>query len=474
VLHPLRERVGHPIIDADGHMVEFLPLVRDFLRELGGESLATGLDRLAGSASLTRAVAPAMRRALGIARTGWWGLPAANTLDRATAMLPRLLHERLDEIGIDLSILYPTYGLTVMAVDDDELRRGLARAFNRYSAEVFAGCTDRLLPVAVVPTFTPEEAIAELDHAVLELGLRAVLMGGLVLRDAPGHTGDRTARWVDGLGLDSAYDYSPLWQRCVELGVSPTFHSTGIGFGSRTSPTNYVHNHIGNFAAGSEAICRSLFFAGVPRRFPGLRFAFHEGGVAWACSLYTEILGHWHKRNRDAIRHYDPDRLDRDALRRHFTDYGARAVVDRLDRLEPSLQFLSDPTEDPATLDEFAASLIDDAAEVRDVFTRQFFIGCEADDPLIALAFDPRLRPGGAPLRPVLGSDIGHWDVPDVATVLDEAAELLDDGVLTEDEFRALTFGNPIALWGETNPKFFDGTVVEQEARAVLSSSTPT
>jgi hypothetical protein len=74
----------------------------------------------------------------------------------------------------------------------------------------------------------------------------------------------------------------------------------------------------------------------------------------------------------------------------------------------------------------------------------------------------------------VLGSDIGHWDVPDVATVLDEAAELLDDGILTEDEFRALTFGNPIALWGETNPKFFDGTVVEQEARAVLSSSTPT
>jgi hypothetical protein len=108
------------------------------------------------------------------------------------------------------------------------------------------------------------------------------------------------------------------------------------------------------------------------------------------------------------------------------------------------------------------------------VFTRQFFVGCEADDPLIALAFDPRLRRGGASLRPVLGSDIGHWDVPNVATVLDEAAELLDDDVLTADDFRALTFGNPVALWGETNPKFFDGTVVEQEARAALPSSTAT
>ncbi len=466
---PSRSRVDHPIIDADGHMVEFLPLVRDFLREIGGESLAVGLDRLAGSAAATRPLDATARRALGISRTGWWGLPAANTFDRATAMLPRLLHDRLDAIGIDLSVLYPTYGLTVMAVDDEELRRGLARAFNRYSAEVFAGCTDRLLPVAVVPTFTPDEALAELDHAVLELGLRAVLMGGLVLRDAPGHDGDRTARWVDGLGLDSAHDYTPLWERCVELGVSPTFHSTGIGFGSRTSPTNYVHNHIGNFAAGSEAICRSLFFAGVPRRFPGLRFAFHEGGIAWACSLFNDIRGHWHKRNREAIRNYDPARLDVEALREHFVQYGPPAFVERLDHLEDALRFLSDPGEDPSTLDEFAASLVESAADIDEVFTRQFFVGCEADDPLIALAFDRRLRGGGAPLRPVLGSDIGHWDVPDVASVMDEAAELLDDSVLTDEQFRALTFTNPVALWGETNPDFFNGTVVQQAARSVLN-----
>lgn len=466
--HPLRERIDHPIIDADGHMVEFLPLVRDFLRELGGESLATGLDRLASSASTTRPLDRDTRRALGISRTGWWGLPAANTLDRATAMLPRLLHDRLDAIGIDLSVLYPTYGLTVMAVDDDELRRGLARAFNRYSAEVFADCTDRLVPVAVVPTFTPEEAIDELEYAVLELGLRAVLMGGLVLRDSAGHAGDRTARWVDGLGLDSAFDYSPLWQRCVELGVSPTFHSTGIGFGSRTSPTNYVHNHIGNFAAGAEAICRSLFFAGVPRRFPSLRFAFHEGGMAWACSLYSDILGHWQKRNHEAIRLYDPERLDVDALRTHFQRSGPAAFVERLDRLEAALQFLSDPGEDPSTLDEFASALIDDEDDVREVFTHQFFVGCEADDPLVALAFDPKVH-AGAPLRPVLGSDIGHWDVPDIATVLDEAAELLDDGILSPENFRALMFENPVALWAGTNPKFFDGTVVEHQVRAALS-----
>ena len=54
-------------------------------------------------------------------RSAWWGLPARNTLDRATALLPKLLYERLDEIGIDLAVLYPTYGLTCMGLEDDEL-----------------------------------------------------------------------------------------------------------------------------------------------------------------------------------------------------------------------------------------------------------------------------------------------------------------------------------------------------------------
>jgi hypothetical protein len=33
-------------------------------------------------------------------------------LDRATAMLPRLMYERLDDLGIDFSVVYPTAGLS--------------------------------------------------------------------------------------------------------------------------------------------------------------------------------------------------------------------------------------------------------------------------------------------------------------------------------------------------------------------------
>ena len=53
---------------------------------------------------------------------------------------------------------------------------------------------------------------------------------------------------------------------------------------------------------------------GVPRRFPKLNFAFLEGGVGWACLLYSGFLGHWEKRNGRAIRGLDPARLDRAKL----------------------------------------------------------------------------------------------------------------------------------------------------------------
>ena len=98
---------------------------------------------------------------------------------------------------------------------------------------------------------------------------------------------------------------------CDELRLAATFHSGGQGWGSRASTTNYLYNHIGSFAAGQEAAARSLFFGGVPVRHPSLRFSFLEGGVAWGASLFADILGHWHKRNAQAVLHYDPDALDR-------------------------------------------------------------------------------------------------------------------------------------------------------------------
>ncbi len=463
----IRARLDHPVIDSDGHDIEYLPLVREHLRELGGDGVLPGFDAMVNGAQLSRGLDLEQRRQLGVIRIPWWGLPAENTLDRATAMLPRLFHERMDELGLDFAVVYPTYGLMAMSAEPAELRRAMCRAFNRYHAEAFAGLGDRLTPVAVIPMHTPEEALAELDHAVAELGLKAVLVTGHVLRPFESESSSRMARWIDTFGPESPHDYDPVWARCQELGVAPTFHSSGMGWGSRASHTNYVHNHVGNFAAAGEAICRSLFLSGVPWRFPELRFAFLEGGVGWARNLYSDLIGHWEKRNREAIRLYDPASLDRDRLAELFAKYADPAAARHAGQLPESLHLLSEPDEPEDARDEFAACPIARAEDIRDIFER-FFFGCEADDPMNAIAYDRRSAPLGATLHAVFSSDVGHWDVPDMRGVLPEAWELVEDGLVDEGDFRRFVFASPAALWCAGNPSFFDGTAVQEAVQREL------
>jgi hypothetical protein len=70
----------------------------------------------------------------------------------------------------------------------------------------------------------------------------------------------------------------------------------------------------------------------------------------------------------------------------------------------------------------------------------------------------------------VFGSDIAHWDVPDMTEPVAEAHELVERGLIGEREFRELTFLNPVRLHASMNPRFFDGTSVEAAAAAVVAA----
>jgi hypothetical protein len=161
----------------------------------------------------------------------------------------------------------------------------------------------------------------------------------------------------------------------------------GYGWGSRTSISNYVHNHIGNFAASAEAVCRALFLGGVPKRFPSLRFAFLEGGMSWARSLYSDLIGHWKKRNGAAMDLYNPAGIDRAALREYAHEYGGKIISERVDEVLDSLINRMGAGYDAELLDEFAPSAVRSPEEIRDVFTTSFYFGCEGDDPLNTLAW---------------------------------------------------------------------------------------
>ncbi len=275
-------------------------------------------------------------------------------VDRATAMLPRLLHERLPELGIDVSVIYPSFGLLFGHFDDERDRRGACRALNRFNA----GVVRRVRRPAAARSprsrcTRPTEAVDELEHAA-SLGFRAVVMAGFVQRPIAAAASldpelAQYAVWTDTFGLDSAYDYDPVWQKCRELGIAPAFHSSAMGWQNRASISSYVYNHVGMLGESHHALAKSLFLGGVTRRFPDLNFGFLEGGVAWAASLYADLIGHWEKRSGDAMRRLDPDQRRLGRVRR-----AVRALRRRLGgawRRSPR----PIPTQDVALLDEFAA-----------------------------------------------------------------------------------------------------------------------
>jgi len=206
----VRAKLGHPVVDADGHTIEYTPAYLDYLKQVGGARVVERfLTRLETSGWYRMSPEDRLRRRA--TRPAAWALPAKNTLDRATATLPRLFRARMDDFGLDFSIVYSSLALFTIRDDDDELRRATCRALNVMFADIFGDQKDRMTPVATVPAHTPAEAIEELEYAVKTLGLKAAMIASNVRRPIPAAAeasleAAQYGVFMDTLCLDSPYD----------------------------------------------------------------------------------------------------------------------------------------------------------------------------------------------------------------------------------------------------------------------------
>jgi predicted TIM-barrel fold metal-dependent hydrolase len=461
----VHSRLNHPVVDADGHWLEYVPVFSEKMRKAVGDKAADGFVAAMNTTTEALKMTQAEREKKRVALPNFWNRQAENTLDRATAMMPKMLYERLDEIGTDFAVIYPTAGLRLPRIKDDETRRAVIRAYNIVSADYFRGLEDRMTPAAIIPMHTPDEAIAELEFVTKELGSKVGMFGSLMARQ--GAEGSGVA--YDVLGIDSPYDYDAVWAKCVEVKIPPTFHSSGSAMGLRNSPSNFVYNHIGHFAAAGHAAAKAIFLGGVTRRFPELNFGFLEGGVGWGCQLFGDLVEHWERRGARALERMDPDKLDRKLLMKLIEEHGYEDLAEALRARDGwpdpgSKELVGHRTE----LDDYAACKITRKEDWIDLYAKPYYFGCEADDRMNATAFG-RGNPLGAKLNAIYSSDIGHFDVIDFRDPLPEAYELVEEEHITQDNFRDFVFANAVRLWGKQNPDFFKGTVVEKEAAAVLA-----
>lgn len=474
----VRAQLGHPVIDADGHWLELYPVFFEYIDEVAGPATVDTFKKRYGHRFHGwYELSPTDRLSKRQRRPAFWGTPT-NTADRSAAILPGYFYDRLDEYGIDLALVFPTVGLTLgRDLTDPELASAVVRAYNLMAAETFADYSDRMIPAGVLSLADPAHAIEQLDHAH-SLGLKMLVTGGTIVRpveeDAEWQPDPAKRRvYVDALGVDSPYDYEPVWRKFVELGIPVTTHSGSMGWPDRSLVNNFVGNHLGHFAQSHHVFARSLFLGGVTQRHPDLNFAFLEGGVGWAVNLLSDLIGHWEKRNKTYMHaNLKPTNFDVDAFRALYEKYTQDnprykgklddILAHNLDTLESDTSQLELAERDLAS-DDFAAVQIDSEADIRRLFSATSYFGCEADDPMTALAFDDRLN---LKLKPLFGSDIAHFDVTDCSETVEEAWELVEDELITVQDFREFTFTNAVHLYQKMNPGFFKGTVVENAADA--------
>jgi aminocarboxymuconate-semialdehyde decarboxylase len=174
--------------------------------------------------------------------------------------LPRRL-AAMDAAGVDVQLLSSWIDLTAYALDPATGER-YARMFNETLAAVVAEHPDRFRGLATVPLQSPEQAAAELRHAVGSLGM----------------VGAEIATTVDGVELDDP-GLEPFWAAAEELRCVVVVHPYASLKG-RNVKRYALGNLIGNPAESTVSVGH-VIFGGVLERHPELRLVFvHGGGFA--------------------------------------------------------------------------------------------------------------------------------------------------------------------------------------------------
>src|SRR4051795_13022480 len=105
----IRARLPHPVIDIDGHMAEYFPALAPYLEgeglSLDHPSLQRMLPPYGGTDRSWHERPPPGGGAPRPPGGRGGSAPAARTIDLATALFPELMYSRLDDLGLDFSVV---------------------------------------------------------------------------------------------------------------------------------------------------------------------------------------------------------------------------------------------------------------------------------------------------------------------------------------------------------------------------------
>jgi predicted TIM-barrel fold metal-dependent hydrolase len=199
------------------------------------------------------------------------------------------IHERVRDMDLDgvwASLCFPSLiagfaGAVFSQSNDQELGLACLRAWNDWHLEEWAGTyPERIIPLQIPWLSDPVIAGEEVRKNAAR-GFKAVSMA-----ENP----------VD-LGLPTMHSehWDPFLAACEETETVICLHNGSSRWSAARSPNAPLELYSTLFTANPLATAADWIWAQVPVRFPKLRIAFSEGGLAWAITLMDRlewVMGH--------------------------------------------------------------------------------------------------------------------------------------------------------------------------------------
>ena len=177
----------------------------------------------------------------------------------------------MDQMSVDVQIIYPTFGLMGFAsVEDPDLACAYCRAYNRFCSDFASRDAKRLKPAMMVPIQHPDRVAREVRFAREELHLDVAFVNPTPPRNVP---------WSDPF-------FAAAWPVFEDHGVTFTFHEAAVAAGPQSLGVErflgrpnliYLCTH----TMEPMIAVADLIYGGVLQRHPGLKVGLLEAHVSW-------------------------------------------------------------------------------------------------------------------------------------------------------------------------------------------------
>jgi predicted TIM-barrel fold metal-dependent hydrolase len=173
----------------------------------------------------------------------------------------RLRH--MDELGIDIQVLYPTMFIEQVA-QTPGVEIALCKAYNRWLADIWSQSDNRLRWACVVPVLAIDEALAQMEFARRN-GACALYM-----------------RSIENTRLLHDPYFYPLYERAVDLDMAVGVHiANGNPWLIDLLSQCNGGGTFWKFRLASVGAFHSVIMSGLPDVFPTLRIGFLEASAQW-------------------------------------------------------------------------------------------------------------------------------------------------------------------------------------------------